>query len=803
MVSLGQYLSKSKRTHISPVAWRTEDGMFFGHDGSCWLYNILPLKPLFWEDHKARMAHAAMLHDMFIELGSLSRGGAVPGTKLGSVYRHFHLVSLCWDDYPRPPEDTSPEVAEWLLPVFSRFSVTKSLFAIGVKLRPASPITVTGFMGTIKGMINRTTDHAPDRKLYRVDRARVGQILARAQGRPPTDEEARRLESWWNGGRGSNAAMVEEADGASISVDAWPEGLEMSALLGFRDDRLNPEDGLWLADAFGHEDGCVAVSFRGHLVPAAVVRNDFRKAQRKGLRRSKEEAEVGDLQREEDARLYETANMLESLYVGSQEPLVRGCSAVFARRAQSSNENFATMLATHWGLDVNVLLYRQFDALEETLPLGKGRLGIKGPYSHDLTVGVLAASGIGSHNKIGDDSGVWMGTTPPDGSLVWLDPMGSSKFNKPPCMGVVGEPGAGKTFFLQLIATQASLAGHAVVFINPKSADSLIDFAEAIGGDVIKVSAAGGTPGLLDPFRYTDPEIAADIALNQISTVLTSLSDEQLVHLANGLRENAMMGARCVGDALDHPDIEPGLAKLIKMQANSIPLFGLGVALEAPAEQEAFAQKGKLTLIEFDRPIPIPQHFSHTSAFNMDERCAVAAIRLICRIALEQMLAKDTAGGPARGGVLIVDEAHVFLSSQEGRSILQGLGRTGRSQGILPIMATQLLADLVAEGVDMDSYMGRTFVMKMEAPREMEAALQLCRLEDNEIRRAFLEHAGPVHGNPDPRRNHGALGYYRDLNGDVSVVQVGPIPEEIRMRFSTNLADRQKKQELELAKTGR
>ena len=61
------------------------------------------------------------------------------------------------------------------------------------------------------------------------------------------------------------------------------------------------------------------------------------------------------------------------------------------------------------------------------------------------------------------------------------------------------------------------------------------------------------------------------------------------------------------------------------------------------------------------------------------------------------------------GGVLIVDEAHTFLSSQEGRNILQNLGRAGRSQGILPIMATQRLADLIAEGVDMTSYTGRTF----------------------------------------------------------------------------------------------
>ena len=175
-----------------------------------------------------------------------------------------------------------------------------------------------------------------------------------------------------------------------------------------------------------------------------------------------------------------------------------------------------------------------------------------------------------------------------------------------------------------------------------------------------------------------------------------------------------------------------------------------------------------------------------------EERIAVAAVRLICRCALEQMYAGD-------GGVLILDEAHVFLASQEGRRILQNLGRMGRSQGVLPIMATQRLADLIDEGVDMSSYMSRVLAMQMTDPREANAALTLCGLEPTESRRRWLAAAGPKHNKEDPSQSRGAYALFRDLNQRVSAVLVGPVPEPVRMRFSTNLLDRRKRRSDELS----
>ena len=136
------------------------------------------------------------------------------------------------------------------------------------------------------------------------------------------------------------------------------------------------------------------------------------------------------------------------------------------------------------------------------------------------------------------------------------------------------------------------------------------------------------------------------------------------------------------------------------------------------------------------------------------------------------------------GGVLILDEAHVFLGSQEGRAIIQRLGREGRSQQILPILATQRISDVISEGVDMGSYLGRVLVMKMTDDTEAKAALEVCKLLPTPERMAMLRHFGPIRG------ERGSYAFYRDLKDRCSLVGIGPIPDDIAELFSTNPLDR-------------
>ena len=785
MLQILKKLRGGMTRHQTPVAWRHSDGMFIDHFGEAWLYRVMPTDPLVFEDPPAREAAALRLHTMLAELGRTSRAAAI-GSKIGVNYRQFHMLSLSWDEQQPPPEFMPKPLREWLDPAFSAFMSGHGMFAVGVKLNRGR-VKVNKTLGSLlKTTIDEAMGGEPDTAPWAADRSVVSAILGRAKGHPPTDEEASRLEMWWNGGRSETGLVIAEPDGRRLSCDAWPEGLEIAALIGYERDQLNPSEGLWLADAFGHAEGCVAVSVRGELWPAQTVRTMMRKTQRKALASIQDQAATGDLAREEDERLRQSAQAVESVFTESGEPLVRNASVLFARRATAVDDSYINDLSLHWGLKIKVLEHRQVEGLEEMLPCARPVLANTQPFGQDATLGVFAAAGMGCYSTVGDDSGVWLGLAPPDNTPVWLDPSGASKQDKPPAMGVLGEPGAGKTFLLQLIATQAAVAGRVVVFINPKPADSLDGFCKAAGGETIIIKADSGEPGLLDPFRYTRPAVAAEIARSHITCVFTEQSEQEEVMLGAGLRKAAEEGARCVGEALQHEAVPQNMRELVMRYLEASPLFALGVSLR-PRPPLGMATGGSgLTLVEFDRPIPLPATAAPTSTYELETRSSVAAVRLLTRAALEQMFQHG-------GGVLVLDEAHVFLGSEEGRAIIQRLGREGRSQQILPILATQRISDVLAEGVDMGSYLGRVLVMKMTDDTEARAALNLCGLEATEGRLQMMRMFGPVRG------ERGSYAFYRDLQDRCSLVGIGPIPTDIAELFSTNPLDRKAREERQRA----
>lgn len=759
----------------SPVAFHNNDGVFVGHDGSAWLYRILPLLPLTWEDQPARDSEAVMLHHLLSELTGLSTVSKLPGTKVGANYRQFHLLRLAWDEMVECEGDDP--LTNFQRGILSRFSVTDGLVAIGVNLRLRTLPNSGGLKTRLRTLVRQSMDDSPDPSLWAADRSRVAAVLSRAGGVPPTQEQAMRMESWWNGGRGCDTVIAPEPNGRSVSTQAWPQGLEMSALIEAEESEYDPQQGMWMADALTHEDGCVAVSVRGSLVPAAAARPLMRRAQRKAIDRVEEQAATGDLEREEDSNLFDAARELESLFLNG-EGLVRDASIVFARRANPADSTFADELYSRWGWQVKVVEHRQMPALEETLPCSPSRLATARPFTQDLTIGVIATSGVRSFSKVGDPSGLWMGLAKDDMTPVWLDPMGSATADKPPAMAVIGEPGSGKTFLLQLIATQATLAGLPVVMVNPKPADDLSGFARQVGGEVITISSTADSNGLLDPFRFASPLRAASIAARHILTVLIEGSEEDEVMLERGLTLAADQGARCVGEALMHPDIPDPFRQRVLAQAQASPLFALGISHDIRPMGGLVGNHGRLTLVQFDRGLDLPPKVGQLQEYPRAQRASIAVIRLVAQAALEQMF---TAGG----GVMILDEAHVFLSSAEGLQILQRLGREGRSQRILPILATQRIADVVAGGADMGSYLGRVMVMRMTDPPEVEAALSVCGLENAEHRYDFLRHAGP-----DRNTGRSAHGLLRSLSGQCSAVMVGPIPQELRTVWSTNPLDR-------------
>jgi hypothetical protein len=771
--------------YTTPVAYRDEDGVWVGHNGELWMYRVIDSNPVSWEDPATKIGVEKPLADILYELASTSRDTG--GLKALSKAREVHLLALTWETDAQVPKGTPDDLAQFMKRLLY-FTVPNRAVVVGVKLWSGLAKDKSLFEQVRDRVTGALGESGPDWESYEQDRRVVAEILGRNGGVIPPRRVREQMESWYNYGRGTDVAAWETEDYVRVGA----ERIEMAAVMRFDSPILYAPHNQWGLSAQTHPAPVCVASVRGILEPSGVSRNRVRKSQRRVLNEIEEEQASGDIERPEQSMVLQLAQEVEQFILSNREPLVSNCSIVLGRRVQPNvDETYADELRNVYGIETQPLVHRQMAALEETLPTSSRRVN---PFVQDLSIGMLAYAGFQGFSNLGDGKGVWVGLTDPDYVPCFLDPLGAPKANRPPGLLIAGDPGSGKTFLASLLAIQSSLAGHQTIFVNPKPSDSLAPMARFAGGRVVKLTEIEEQGGFFDPFRFTaqTPEgrqVAADIASQHILAVLGSrgvaglgFSQEQEIALIAGLREGATRGAQCVAQAMQFvPD--QSVQQLVYQQAAD-PLFRLGISFQPV---EPYSADDGLLLIEFDRPLDVPEKGVSPAEYTRTQRLAVAAVRLVTRSSLEILASR-------KGGVLVVDEAWMFLQSTEGLAALQSIGRMGRSQNILPIFATQRVDDLLREGVDMEGYLSRVFALQLADEREARAALRLCRLEPTEGRINWLRQAGPRRGEGG-RTGRAAMGLHRDLQGRHAAVMFGPVPEDVRLAISTNPEDRRVRDE--------
>ena len=770
----------------TPWQCRDEDGLYGGWNKEAWLYWEVPVNPLLWEDPATRLDRAQVLEGILAELGDLEtdHSATIP---LLSAAREVHVLSVSWEEPGKPAPGVPDDLAEFQAACLD-FLIPQKAVVLGVKLRADNAVLTARYKG-VKGLLEQVKETSTkalgeggfDREAFANDRERVEKILKRAGAKPPREQVLAQIESWYNLGRGSDA-LIQVADDA-LYIDNF-DVIEIAAVNSFKQKVFEAPDAQWILDAVTHASGPKVVSIRAELQTPATARNRARRAQRRIRAQIEEEQATGDLERMEDTDAWEQAQETERFITLGQECLLSSCSILMARRVSSdTEETYADELRQVYGIEMRPLLLRQLEALEETLPCATKRVN---PFLQDLSISMVAHSGILGWSSLGDRTGLFTGLADPDYTPVWLDVAAAPASNKPPAMGIFGDPGSGKTYLMQLMATQAALAGQQVVFINPKGFSTLSPFAELVGGSVVKMSELEDErSGYFDPFRFAEPEMAAEIATNFILQVLGNtgvagmgFTAEQELHLGSGLKRGARAGAQSVLQALEHVE-DDSVKRMVHEQLESSALFGIGIAKHTGERHQA---RQGLTLIEFDRKLDFPEKGKPPTTWTRSERISLAAIRIVTRASMEILVGSG-------GGMLMVDEAWTYLSSSEGLASLQQIGREGRSLNLLPVFATQRVDDLVREGVDMESYLSRVMVMKLNDPREATAAFTLCGLEPTDARINWLRSAGP-RPEQDGQPGRPSMGVLRDLNGRHAPVYVGPVPPRAHQAFTTNPAER-------------
>lgn len=785
--------SKKGTLWTTPWSWKDSEGCYVGYNKEVWLYRQLNPQPIEWEDPSTRLARGQVLHTILSELGGTSKD-LVGGMTTFAQKRELHLIAITHDTL-FSADVTAPDRLRDYIEASLDFPIPRKIVLIGVKLRSNSSAALGKARG-VKGILRAASEMAtgilgegvPDLSAFDADRDKVSEILKRNSANIPSKEALNQLESWYNHGKGPDVEVIDTRD--VLYVDGGKERIEMAALMEFSEPSFTSPESLWVYDSFTNNDGPSVVSIRGELEPSTVARARARRSQRKIKSQLEEEAATQDLEREETSTTLRLAEEVESFFVSAKEPLISNTSIIFARRVKESDETYIDELRKVYGIKVKSLEHRQIASLDETLPCSDKRVN---PFLQDVNPAMLAYSGLNSFSNIGDGKGVFLGLANPDYTAVFLDPLGAPAANLPPAMAIFGDPGSGKTFTAQHLAAQCTFLGLRVFFINPKAFDGgLGSMAEMVGGEVVRMSELEGLRGVFDPFRFAPtPVMAAEIATGFILSVLgtrgsgVGFTQAQELSLGSGLKKGAQAGARSVGAALEYVT-DPLVIEQVQQLAETSSMFALGIGTGKTSE---IPTGTGLTLIEFDRKLPLPERGTSARDYSTEQRVALAAIRLTTRMCLETLV-------KAGGGAFFLDEAWTFLNSSEGLSTIQQMGREGRSMNILPVFITQRVSDLVREGVDMESYLSRVLVMKLSDKKDAIAALTLCGLEPTESRIAWLKEAGP---RKDGESVTPAQGLLRDLENRHSAVLLGPVPDLASDAFTTNPLERAKREALQKA----
>lgn len=133
----------------------------------------------------------------------------------------------------------------------------------------------------------------------------------------------------------------------------------------------------------------------------------------------------------------------------------------------------------------------QEEAFRSVLPLCNLDKGIYMKSRRNVLTSGLAASYMFTSFELRDDSGVMFGVNRLNNSICTVNPY-NSKLHNNANMAILGTSGAGKTFFLQVLASRLRMRGVQTFILAPDKGTEFLRFCNKIGGSYIKISA--GSP---------------------------------------------------------------------------------------------------------------------------------------------------------------------------------------------------------------------------------------------------------------------------------------------------------------------
>ncbi|WP_277212293.1 ATP-binding protein [Isoptericola croceus] len=321
------------------------------------------------------------------------------------------------------------------------------------------------------------------------------------------------------------------------------------------------------------------------------------------------------------------------------------------------------------------------------------------------------------------------------------------------------------------------------------------------GGRVASLDDLVTADGVFDPLLFSTSaaegkDMAASMlmAINPWGPDASKFETPLTVALDTGVR----LGARTVGQALTFardagaaPEemVEPVLAL-----RNSSAMFAACIGMDASADG-GLRVSDKITYVRVGSAhLDLPEPGAKNP--TLTQRIAMALVRM--------MVFGSAAAVRGRDGVVMLDEAWVFLAGEGGRTEIERLGRLARSQRVLPMLFTQRPSDVLSAGLA--GYISRSLILPIKDEDEAAAALAACKLEVTPERMSRITAAATMgtSGQDETAPNwhsmralrdpvtreilRGTIAYYQDLSERVVPVEVR-IPHTFMSDASTSPED--------------
>ncbi|WP_203902887.1 VirB4 family type IV secretion system protein [Virgisporangium aliadipatigenens] len=430
------------------------------------------------------------------------------------------------------------------------------------------------------------------------------------------------------------------------------------------------------------------------------------------------------------ARLFRVGVYL-TVHARSEAKLVQACAQVKAAAASTL-------------LEVQPATWRHLAGWASTLPLAHD--GLRMLRTMD-TQALAAAFPLASPDlpaplpgQPSQTGGVLYGLSPASNGVVWWDRFAQDNYNSI----VLARSGAGKSYFVKLETLRLLYWAVQVGIIDPE--DEYVRLAEAVGGTVVRLGAAGVKLNPLDlPVGDTRPGALTRRGMF-LHTLVAVLLEQTPPPAQRSALDRAILrvyeDAGITADPGTHHRAAPLLADLAAvLAADADPAGPLLSARLAPWVSGTFSEV-------FNGPTTsIPQ--GHLVVWSLrqlpDELRSVGT--LLALDSIWRTVDAPPAGGPPPRRIVVVDEAWLLMRSGEGARFLSRLAKAGRKRNTGLTVVTQDVADVLSTDLGQSVVSNAaTQILLHQAPQAIDAVGDAFGLTSGE-RRMLLS----------ARRGHGLL----------------------------------------------